>query len=65
LRLRIGTPFAAKRASLQENRGPDARSVMNRKLLHIKEDAFDFHNINSFTNLPYFIDTSRVVMLLS
>jgi hypothetical protein len=43
LGLRIGTPFAAKGTSFQENSGPDARPVMNRKLLYIKDDTFHFH----------------------
>ena len=43
LGLRIGTPFAAKGAPLQDNRGPDARPVVNRKLLYIKDDSFRFH----------------------
>jgi hypothetical protein len=43
LGLRIGTPFAAKGTPLQENRGPDPRPVVNRKLLYVKDDSFRFH----------------------
>ena len=48
LGLRIGTPFAAKGTALQENRGPDARPVVNRKLLYIKDDSFRFHTEKPF-----------------
>ena len=45
LGLRIGAPFAAKGAALQKNRGPDAGTVMDRKLLNVKNDTF--HIVNS------------------
>ena len=43
LGFRIGTPLAAKRASLQEDGGSHTGSVVNGKLLYIKYDTFDFH----------------------
>ena len=38
---RIVTPTAFQRTSLQKNRGPDARSVMNRKMLNIGDKTAD------------------------
>jgi hypothetical protein len=43
LGLRIGAPFAAKGTSLQEDGGPHAGTVMDGKLLNIKNNAFYFH----------------------
>jgi len=45
LGLRIGAPFAAKGTSLQENRGPHTRTVVDGELLNIKDDSFHFHNL--------------------
>jgi hypothetical protein len=43
LAFRIGTPFAAQRASFQEDNGADSRTVIDRKLLNVEYNAFVFH----------------------
>lgn len=40
LRLRIGTPAASQRTTLHEDRGPNARSVVDGEALDIKDDSF-------------------------
>ena len=47
LGFRIGAPFAAKGTALQENRGPDAGTVVDRKLLNVKNGTF--HIMNSLS----------------
>ena len=40
LGLRIGAPFASKGTSLHKDGGPHTRTVMDGKLLNIKNNAF-------------------------
>lgn len=52
LRLGITAPFAAKGTTLQENDGADARTVMNRIFLDIKDPSLDLSVIITHTFPP-------------
>ena len=52
LRLGITAPFAAKGTTLQENDGADARTVMNRIFLNIKDPSLDLSVIITHTFPP-------------
>ena len=43
LGFRVGTPFAAEGTSLEKDRGPYTRTVVDGKLLNIKNNALGFH----------------------